>query len=132
MLKTRKVVSSGLVALLAAATLAACGDAPEEDTTGSGSDSTPAASDFLPCMVSDAGGFDDKSFNQLGYEGLEQAADELGVELKAVESNSETDYAPNIESLVDAGLQPHRDRRLRPRRRDQRSRPRPTPTSSSS
>ena len=39
-LKTRKVVSSGLVALLAAATLAACGDAPEEDTnTGSGSDS---------------------------------------------------------------------------------------------
>ena len=104
MLKTRKVVSSGLVALLAAATLAACGDAPEEDTnTGSGSDSSPAASDFLPCIVSDAGGFDDKSFNQLGYEGAKQAADELGVELKAVESNSENDYGPNLESLVGEG-----------------------------
>jgi basic membrane protein A and related proteins len=101
-LKTRKVVSSGLVALLAAATLAACGDAPEEDTTGTES-SGEAASDFLPCIVSDAGGFDDKSFNQLGFEGATQAADELGVELKAVESNSENDYGPNLESLVGEG-----------------------------
>ena len=61
------------------------------------------ASDFLPCIVSDAGGFDDKSFNQLGYEGVTQAADELGVELKAVESNSENDFAPNLESLVAEG-----------------------------
>jgi basic membrane protein A and related proteins len=102
-LKTRKVVSSGLVALLAAATLAACGDAPEEDTTtGSGSE-TPAASDFQPCIVSDAGGFDDKSFNQLSYEGINQAADELGVKAIGVESNSENDFAPNLESLVGQG-----------------------------
>ena len=63
----------------------------------------PAASDFLPCIVSDAGGFDDKSFNQLSYEGVQQAADELGVEFKGVESNSENDYAPNLESLVAEG-----------------------------
>jgi basic membrane protein A len=98
---TRKVVTSGLVALLATATLAACGDAPEEDTSSSGSETT--ASDFQPCIVSDAGGFDDKSFNQLGFEGATQAADELGVELKSVESNSENDYAPNLESLVGEG-----------------------------
>ena len=106
MKKSRKVVSSGLVALLAAATLAACGDAPEEETnTGSDSSSSaePAVEDFLPCIVSDAGGFDDKSFNQLGFEGAQQAADELGVELKAVESNSENDYGPNLESLVGEG-----------------------------
>ncbi|RYB93165.1 BMP family ABC transporter substrate-binding protein [Nocardioides oleivorans] len=104
-LKTRKVVSSGLVALLAAATLAACGDAPEEDTTtgGSGSESSAPASDVKPCIVSDAGGFDDKSFNQLSYEGVEQAAEELGVEMVPVESNSENEYAPNIESLVGQG-----------------------------
>ncbi|MCF6378773.1 BMP family ABC transporter substrate-binding protein [Nocardioides KLBMP 9356] len=107
MLKTRKVVSSGLVALLAAATLAACGDAPEEDTnTGSdnsSSSSSPAVEDYLPCIVSDAGGFDDKSFNQLSYEGVQQAADELGTDFKSVESNSENEYAPNIESLVSQG-----------------------------
>ncbi len=107
MLKTRKVVSSGLVALLAAATLAACGDAPEEDTStgsdGSTSSASPAVENFLPCIVSDAGGFDDKSFNQLGFEGATRAAEELGVELKAVESNSENDFAPNLESLVGEG-----------------------------
>jgi basic membrane protein A len=104
-LKTRKVVSSGLVALLAAATLAACGDAPEEDTnSGSGSGSgSSEASDFLPCIVSDAGGFDDKSFNQLSYEGVQQAAEELGTDFKGVESNSENDYAPNLDSLVSQG-----------------------------
>ncbi|HEY0643574.1 MAG TPA: BMP family ABC transporter substrate-binding protein [Nocardioides sp.] len=103
MLKTRKVVSSGLVALLAAATLAACGDAPEDSNTDSGKDSGSSASDFLPCIVSDAGGFDDKSFNQLSYEGVQEAAKELGVEAKSVESNSENDYAPNLESLVGQG-----------------------------
>ena len=35
--------------------------------------------------------------------GRQQAADELGVELKDVESNSENDYAPNLQSLVDEG-----------------------------
>lgn len=103
MLKTRKVVSSGLVALLAAATLAACGDAPEDDNTGSGNDSSASTSDVQPCIVSDAGGFDDKSFNQLSFEGAEQAADELGVKLIPVESNSENDFAPNLESLVGQG-----------------------------
>ena len=106
--KSRKDFSSGIVELHAAATLAACGDAPEEETnTGSDNGSTssaePAVEDFLPCIVSDAGGFDDKSFNQLGYEGAKQAADELGVELKPVESNSENDFAPNLESLVGEG-----------------------------
>ena len=101
MRNTRKVVTGGIVALIATASLAACGDAPEEET-GSGTE-TEAASDFQPCIVSDAGGFDDKSFNQLGYEGAKQAADELGVELIDVESNSENDYGPNLESLVAEG-----------------------------
>ncbi len=105
MTKTRKLVTSGLVTLLASATLAACGDAPEEETTTGSESGTsePAVSDFLPCIVSDAGGFDDKSFNQLGFEGAKQAADELGVELKAVESNSENDFGPNLESLIGEG-----------------------------
>ncbi|EON23038.1 basic membrane lipoprotein [Nocardioides sp. CF8] len=100
MRKTKKVVVGGIVALLASATLAACGDAPEEDN-GTGGEAT--ASDFLPCIVSDAGGFDDKSFNQLGFEGATQAAEELGTDLKPVESNSENDYGPNLESLVAEG-----------------------------
>jgi basic membrane protein A len=97
----RKATAGGLTALLAATALSACGEAPEESDSSSGESTT--ASDFLPCVVSDAGGFDDKSFNQLSHEGVEQAADELGVEFKDVESNSENDFAPNLESLVAEG-----------------------------
>ncbi|CUR57205.1 putative basic membrane lipoprotein [metagenome] len=98
----RKVATFGLAAFVAAATLTGCGDAPDEASPGAGS-SSGEASDFLPCVVSDAGGFDDKSFNQLSYEGVEEAAKELGTDFKAVESNSENDYAPNLESLVSEG-----------------------------
>lgn len=101
--KLRKAAGGGVAALVAAALLAGCGSAPDESSGGSDGGSTSAASDFLPCIVSDAGGFDDKSFNQLSYEGVKQAADELGTDFKAVESNSENDYAPNIDSLVSEG-----------------------------
>ena len=95
---TKKAALSGLSLMGAAVLLAACSAAPEEsDETGA------AVPDFQPCMVSDAGGFDDKSFNQSGFEGATAAADELGVELTAVQSDAETDYAPNITNLVDQG-----------------------------
>ncbi|MBN9629538.1 MAG: BMP family ABC transporter substrate-binding protein [Actinobacteria bacterium] len=76
--------------------LTACGQAPAS------SGGTTAKAKFLPCMVSDSGGFDDHSFNQLGYQGLQTAAKSLGVPYKKAESKSENDYAPNIQSMVDA------------------------------
>ena len=96
---SRKTAVGGLTLITASALiLAGCAAAPED-----GTDSSSAASDFLPCMVSDAGGFDDKSFNQLGFEGINKAAAELGTEAKTVESATETDYAPNLTQLVDEG-----------------------------
>lgn len=98
MKKMSKVAAAGLAVLVSASVLTACGEAPS-----SSKDSGTKASDFLPCIVSDAGGFDDKSFNQLSYEGVEQAAKELNSKFKAVESNSENDYSPNLDSLVAEG-----------------------------
>ena len=92
-----RVVSGIALVGTSAMLLAGCASAPEAPAD------TAVALDYLPCMVSDAGGFDDKSFNQLGFEGLTEAAAALGVETKSTESASETDYAPNIDSLVDAG-----------------------------
>ena len=100
MKQKRKAFVGSVAAVAMATVLAACGDAPEDNGNGG---EEPQANDFLPCIVSDAGGFDDKSFNQLGYEGVEAAAEELGSEFNAVESNSENDYAPNMESLVAEG-----------------------------
>ena len=96
---TRKAVLSGLALASTAAILTGCASAPETDGASGGG----ASSDFVPCMVSDAGGFDDKSFNQLGYEGLTEAADELGAEPNTVESADETVYTSNIDSLVGQG-----------------------------
>ncbi|MDN3309979.1 BMP family ABC transporter substrate-binding protein [Microbacterium oryzae] len=93
----KKAALSGLALTASAVLLAGCGSAPEE-TTGGGAE---ADSDFLPCMISDEGGFDDKSFNQLGYEGLLAAGETLGVEPVTVESNDESEYAGNLSSLVD-------------------------------
>ena len=101
--KLRKAAGGSVAAVVAVALLAGCGSAPDDSSDGGSGGSTSAASDFLPCIVSDAGGFDDKSFNQLSYEGVKQAADEIGSEFKSVESNSDNDYAPNIDSLVSEG-----------------------------
>ena len=54
-------------------------------------------------MVSDEGGFNDKSFNQSGFEGLTRAADELGVKIGKTESKSASDYASNLDGLVNDG-----------------------------
>lgn len=80
--------------------LAGCGSAPDASNSESAA-AGGAVDGFKPCMVSDAGGFDDKSFNQLGFEGLTKAAEELGVEPVTVQSSSESDFAPNLQSLVD-------------------------------
>ena len=94
--------AAGLAAAAALA-LAACGAAPEEAPATGGGDEGGATTDFTGCMVSDSGGFEDKSFNQSGAEGLDRAAQELGIEEVKVESSAVTDFTPNVDSLVQQG-----------------------------
>lgn len=74
-------------------------DATEEP--GDGGEAGGAA-DFKACMVSDDGGFDDQSFNETAYAGLMRAADELGVQTDEIESHAESDFAPNVQAMIDA------------------------------
>ena len=96
----KRATQAAVLITASALILAACADAPDEP--GNGDDTAPPAEavDFRGCIVSDAGGFDDKSFNQAGYEGLIQARDDLGIEVSQAESQAETDFAPNIDSMV--------------------------------
>ena len=96
----KRLVHGAAVLSVAALVLAACGEAPEETTTTGGSGGDAGSSDYKACMVSDSGGFDDKSFNQAAFEGLTQAEAELGIEAVEVESAAETDFTPNIDQLV--------------------------------
>ena len=66
------------------------------------SDAPAGAADFTACMVSDAGGFDDQSFNQTSHNGMMKAKDELGIKTNQIESNAEAEYAGNVQSMIDA------------------------------
>src|SRR3954452_4990386 len=101
-----------LVAGLASLALTACGERGDsndssaaEPSGGTSSSSSPAEShpDFKACMVSDSGGFDDKSFNQTGHDGLLAAKEQFGVQTGEVESNSDSEYADNINAMVKEG-----------------------------
>ncbi|WP_104199642.1 BMP family protein [Cryobacterium sp. Y29] len=97
-ISTRKTALAGLAMFGTVAMLAACAQAPATTDNNSA-----AASDFLPCIVSDFGGFDDKSFNQSSFEGISQAADEISGEFKQAESKSADQYVSNVSSMVDQG-----------------------------
>lgn len=96
----RKAAVGALAAAGVVALFAGCAAPPADDGGDNGGD---AKKDFLPCMVSDSGGFDDASFNQLSYEGMTSAAKELGVSYKKAESQTNNDFEPNVRSMVEQG-----------------------------
>jgi basic membrane protein A and related proteins len=109
----KKTARMAAVVGIACLTLAGCGNRPADnaDTTPSASpsesdSSSPAAEqfpDFKACMVSDSGGFDDKSFNQTGLKGLTDAEATFGIQTAKVESAGDTEYADNINALLKQG-----------------------------
>ncbi|KJQ54541.1 BMP family lipoprotein [Microbacterium sp. SA39] len=99
-ISTTKKLLGATVAAGVIFALAGCGQAPADEPAGS---EGPADSDFLPCLISDAGGWNDKSFNQSAKEGMDSAAEELGIKPLEFESANDNDYAPNLETAVSEG-----------------------------
>src|SRR5215207_10359365 len=78
-----------------------CGSDDESSSSGGGSaKSSPEAKKIKVGLVTDIGGLNDRSFNQLANEGLERAKSELGVEGRVLTSKSDADYVPNLSSLA--------------------------------
>ena len=96
---TRRLRSLGALGLagVTGLTLAGCGTAV--DVSGG----STQGSDFRGCIVSDDGGFQDRSFNQSSYEGLKAAEQRRGITVSQVESQSVTDFEPNLASMVQQG-----------------------------
>ncbi len=102
----KNTVKFSAAAAAAALVLAACGAAPDAAPTADGAASGATSANngsFKACMVSDSGGFEDKSFNQSGKEGMEKAKAELGIDVAYAESNSEADFTQNIDAQVQGG-----------------------------
>jgi basic membrane protein A len=102
---------AGALISAAALTLPSCAEAPGTGSS-SAAPSAPAsapsasgsgaAAGFKACMISDTNGFDDKSFNQTSFKGMTDAKAELGLQTAQVQSRAASDYAKNIQSMVDA------------------------------
>ncbi|WP_243343307.1 BMP family ABC transporter substrate-binding protein [Anaerococcus sp. AGMB09787] len=84
------------------ATVATSEEATSTENEGAASE-TPSEEVVKVTMVTDEGGVNDKSFNQSAYEGLNAYKDEGKVEFDYIESHSDADYQPNLESALDSG-----------------------------
>ena len=61
-----------------------------------------AGDKFKVGMVTDVGGVNDKSFNQLAWEGLQAlAAEDPSFEVNYLESKTDADYQTNINTFID-------------------------------
>jgi basic membrane protein A and related proteins len=85
--------------------VAACGSddnssSSSNSNSGSQSTSTPEAKKIKVGLVTDIGGLNDRSFNQLANAGLEKAKTDLGIEGRVLTSKSNSDYVPNLSTLA--------------------------------
>ena len=93
----RRILAPAALAAVSALALSACGAAPEENAAGG------ETTDFKACIVSDAGGWDDRSFNESSKEGFDRAVKEFGLQQGAAESTDKSDYAQNVDTMVQQG-----------------------------
>ena len=119
----KKILAVLLTAAMAAAMTACGGGSSDGGSTTEPAADTPAAEDEAPAaedgaetpaadtaadgaglkigLITDVGGVNDGSFNQSAWEGLQRAMADLGVEANYLESATDADYVPNIETFID-------------------------------
>ncbi|MFL5932855.1 MAG: BMP family protein [Gaiellaceae bacterium] len=90
------LVVLGVAALLLVAGCGGSSKSSESTTTSGGS----SGSGVSVALVSDIGKFNDRSFNQSQKEGLNRAQKDLGITGLPLQSNSPSDYVPNLTSAV--------------------------------
>ncbi|MDX6716395.1 MAG: basic rane protein [Baekduia sp.] len=97
----RAIAAIGVAGLLVAA--AGCGsndNSSSSSSTAGTSAAAPAKKAIKVGLVTDIGGLNDRSFNTLANQGLEQAKSQLGVTGRVLTSKSNADYVPNLSTLA--------------------------------
>ena len=90
--KFKKIATLFTVATL---TLTGCSNLNQSETD------TSSNEDVSVYLILDRGGVNDESFNQSAWNGAIKAKEELGVQVKYLESTTDADYAQNIETAID-------------------------------
>lgn len=94
-MKLKKLVALSLTMIMSVGLLVGCGSSKEEASSGDG---------IKIGMITDVGGVNDESFNQVSWEGLQAVSKELGedkLKVQVLESTQDADYKPNIEEFYD-------------------------------
>ena len=95
-MKLKKIVALSSAVLIASMSLVGCSNKTNNEQSNNQT--------IKVGMVADVGGINDESFNQSAWEGLQKAQEELGVEVKVLESKQASEYLGNIETLADEGM----------------------------
>ena len=94
-------LTTAAVAGAVALAVAGCGGAPATTGSDAGSASGAATADYKVKMVTDMGGVNDQSFNELAWDGLQKLQKDTGIPTGYTESKQEADYATNLDKAVD-------------------------------
>jgi len=96
------ILLAAFVLVLGVVAVGCGGDDDSGGSNGSGtsSSSTPEKKAIKVGLVTDIGGLNDRSFNQLANEGLERAKLDLGVDGRVLTSKTDADYVPNLSTLA--------------------------------
>lgn len=108
-----KMTRRAFVSAAAMASLAACGGgsgsteastSADASSAESAADTTAAADGAVKItMVTDTGGVNDQSFNQLSWAGMQDLSSETGWDVSYIESKQDADYMTNLDKAVDDG-----------------------------
>ena len=93
-MKSKKIIRTVSTVLLTALFMVGC-------TTTKTEIAESENKDVLVTLILDKGGVNDGSFNQSAWDGAQMAKQDLGVEVKYLESNTDADYQSNIETAID-------------------------------
>jgi basic membrane protein A len=95
----------GVAVFAVVAVAAGCGSGGSGGSSGNAGGSSPSSSapQVKIGLVTDIGGLNDRSFNHLAYLGLQNAEKQLGVQGEVLQSNSDSDYVPNLQTAAAHG-----------------------------
>lgn len=94
-MKNKKIILFSTLALFIVMLLTGCSS--NKNTSNNENNSN----DMLAVLILDKGGVNDESFNQSAWKGAKEASKELGINVKYLESEKDSDYETNIETAID-------------------------------
>jgi basic membrane protein A len=94
------VLIAAFVLVLGVVAAGCGGDDSSSSGSGAAATSTPEKKPIKVGLVTDIGGLNDRSFNQLANQGVQRAKSDLGADVRVLTSKSNADYVPNLSSLA--------------------------------